>query len=40
VLDTGADSPAEGDEYGAGGQVLVAPRAMVVLRRGGEPAGH
>ena len=40
ALDTGADSPAEGVEYGAESQVLVAPRAMVVLRRDGEPAGR
>ena len=33
VLDTGADSPAEGVEYGAGAEVIVVPRAMVVLRR-------
>ena len=35
VLDTGAGPPAEGVEYGAESQVLVAPRAMVVLRRDG-----
>ena len=39
-LDTGAGSPAGEVQYGAGGQVLVAPRAMVVLRRSGEPAGR
>jgi glycogen operon protein len=40
VLDTGAALPGEDREYGAESEVLVAPRAMVVLRRGTEPAGR
>ena len=38
VLDTGAGSPGEAAGYGAGAEVTVAPRAMVVLRRSTEPA--
>ena len=40
VLDTGAAPGGAAREYGAGAEVLVAPRAMVVLRRGREPAGR
>ncbi len=40
VLDTAAAPPGTEREYGAEAEVLVAPRAMVVLRRGGEPAGR
>ncbi len=40
VLDSGAAPPVDPREYGAGAEVLVAPRAMVVLRRDGEPAGR
>ena len=40
VLDSGAAPPVDPREYGAGAEVLVAPRAMAVLRRGSEPAGR
>jgi glycogen operon protein len=40
VLDSGAAVPVDPREYGAGAEVLVVPRAMVVLRRGSEPAGR
>ena len=40
VLDSGAAPPVDPREYGAGAEVLVAPRAMAVLRRDSEPAGR
>jgi isoamylase len=40
VLDSGAAPSVDPREYGAGAEVLVAPRAMAVLRRGSEPAGR
>jgi isoamylase len=40
VLDTGSAPPGAGHDYAAEAEVLVAPRAMVVLRRGSEPAGR
>ena len=40
VLDTGTAAPGAATEYGAGAEVILAPRAMAVLRRGSESPGR